>query len=105
MAGRLRALGSLVYYLSYHLVRYYSTALIAISLFVPVLWGLFGIVLACAAGVDYAIKKPELSFPKFTGIYLLEQLAYGTGVFWGCLSRRCFASYQVVIFSHMEQTV
>jgi hypothetical protein len=105
LAGRLRALGSLVYYLSYHLVRYYSTALIVLSMFVPVLWMLFGIVLACAAGVDFAIKKPELSFPKFTGIYLLEQLAYGAGVFWGCLSRRCFASYRVVIFQHMEQTV
>jgi mycofactocin system glycosyltransferase len=105
LAGRLRALGSLVYYLSYHLVRYYSTALIVISLFVPVLWLLFGIVLFCAAGVDFAIKKPKLSFPKFTGIYLLEQLAYGAGVFWGCLSRRCFASYRVVIFRHMEQTV
>jgi hypothetical protein len=105
LAGRLRALGSLVYYLSYHLVRYYSTPLIAISLFLPVLWLLFGIVLTCAAGVDFAIKKPELSFPKFTGIYLLEQLAYGAGVFWGCLSRRCFASYRVVIFRQMEQTV
>jgi cellulose synthase/poly-beta-1,6-N-acetylglucosamine synthase-like glycosyltransferase len=104
LAGRLRALGSLVYYLSYHLVRYYSTALIMISLFVPVLWPLFGTVLGCAAGVDYAVKKPKLSFYTFTGIYLLEQLAYGAGVFWGCLSRRCFASYRIEIFRQMEQT-
>lgn len=102
LAGRLRSLGSLGYYLSYHLVRYYSTPLIAFSLFMPVLWILFGAVLACSAGVDYAIKKPELSFPKFAGIYLLEQLAYGTGVFWGCLKRKCFASYRVVIFRQSE---
>lgn len=105
IAGRLRALGSLVYYLSYHLVRYYSAALIAMSLFVPHLWILFGTILACAAGVDYAVKKPKLSFPKFAAIYFLEQLAYGAGVFWGCLSRRCFASYRVVIFRQMELTV
>jgi mycofactocin system glycosyltransferase len=104
LAGRLRALGSLVYYLSYHLVRYYSTALIMISLFAPVFWLLFGTVLVCAAGVDYAVKKPKLSFYVFTGIYLLEQIAYGAGVFWGCLSRRCFASYRVEIFRQMEQT-
>jgi len=97
LAGRLRALGSLLYYLSYHLVRYYSTALIAIALFWPALWMVFGLILACAAGVDYCVKKPRLSFPGFAGIYLLEQLAYGTGVFWGCLSRNCFASYKVDI--------
>ncbi len=104
-AGRLRSLGSLVYYLSYHLVRYYSNALIVLSLFVPVLWILFGAVLVSAAGVDYAVKKPKLSFHTFTGIYLLEQLAYGAGVFWGCLRRRCFSSYRIEIFQQMEQTV
>ena len=104
LAGRLRALGSLVYYLSYHIVRYYSIVLITIALFVPVLWILFGTVLACAAGVDYAVKKPNLAIHTFAGIYLLEQLAYGAGVFWGCLSRRCFASYRVEIFRHIEQT-
>jgi hypothetical protein len=48
------------------------------------------------------IKKPDLMFASFTVIYLLEQLAYGTGVFWGCLSRKCFASYRVVIFRQIE---
>jgi hypothetical protein len=104
LAGRLRALGSLIYYLSYHLVRYYSIALIAIATFVPVLWLLFGAVLATAAGVDSAVKKPKLAFYLFAGIYLLEQLAYGAGVFWGCLSRRCFSSYRIEIFRQIEQT-
>lgn len=104
LAGRLRALGSLVYYLSYHLVRYYSTALIILSLFVPVLWLFYGTALATAAGVDYAVKKPKLPFYTFTVIYLLEQLAYGSGVFWGCLSRRCFSSYRIEIFRQIEQT-
>jgi hypothetical protein len=59
-------------------------------------------VLACAAGVDYAIKKPRLSFPVFAGIYLLEQISYGAGVFRGCLGRKCFSSYRVVILRQAE---
>ncbi|MEI6205783.1 MAG: mycofactocin biosynthesis glycosyltransferase MftF [Desulfuromonadales bacterium] len=102
LAGRFRALGSLIYYLCYHLVRYYSTALIIFALFVHAGWVLFGVILACAAGVDYAIKKPLLSFPAFAGIYLLEQLAYGSGVFWGCLRLKCFASYKVDILRQSE---
>ncbi len=102
LAGRLRALGSLVYYICYHLVRYYTTALIVAALFVPVLWAVVGVVVACAAGVDYAVKKPRLIFPVFTAIYLLEQLSYGAGVFWGCLGRKCFTSYKVDIFKRAE---
>jgi mycofactocin system glycosyltransferase len=102
LAGRLRALGSLVYYLAYHLIRYYSIPLIAAALFFPAFRLAFIALLGCAAGVDHAIKKPELPFLPFTGIYLLEQLAYGAGVFRGCLSRKCFSSYRVVILRHME---
>lgn len=104
LAGRLRALGSLIYYLSYHLVRYYAVPLIVIALFIPGFraWVLPVAALLCAAGVDHAVRKPPLSFIRFCGIYLLEQLAYGAGVFWGCLSRKCFASYRVVIFRQTE---
>jgi len=102
LSARLRALGSLVYYLSYHLVRYYAIPLLALSLLFP-LFSLVAIgLLGCAAKVDHGIKKPRLSFLCFAGIYLLEQVAYGAGVFWGCLSRRCFASYRVVILRQME---
>ncbi|MBC7963711.1 MAG: mycofactocin biosynthesis glycosyltransferase MftF [Steroidobacteraceae bacterium] len=105
IGGRLRALGSLLYYLCYHLVRYYATPLLLIALFVPGSWSwlLPLAALLCAAGVDYVIKKPKLTFVCYTIVYLLEQLAYGAGVFWGCLSRKCFASYRVVIFRQMEQ--
>lgn len=104
LAGRLRALGSLVYYLSYHLVRYYAAPLIVISLMAPGIWGwcIPAAPLLCAAGVDYAVRKPPLSFIRFCGIYLLEQIAYGAGVFWGCLSRKCFTSYRVAIIRHTE---
>lgn len=104
LAGRLRALGSLAYYLCYHLVRYYAAPLIVIALIIPGFraWCLPVAALLCAAGVDYAVRKPPLSFIRFCGIYLLEQIAYGAGVFWGCLSRRCFASYRVVISRQSE---
>jgi len=102
LAGRLRALGSLVYYLCYHLVRYYAAVLIAVSLAFPLFWPVFVGVLGVAAGVDYSVKKPRLSFVRFAGIYLLEQIAYGAGVFWGCLRRKTFASYRVVILRQAE---
>jgi hypothetical protein len=105
-AGRLRALGSLTYYVSYHLVRYYSVPLIVIALLVPGFWAwaLPAVALLCAAGVDHAVRRPPLPFVRFCGIYLLEQIAYGSGVFWGCLRGRCFASYRVVLYRQMEQT-
>jgi len=105
VAGRLRALGSLVYYVSYHLVRYYAVPLIVIALLVPGFWAwaLPAAALLCAAGVDHAVRKPPLSFVRFCGVYLLEHLAYGSGVFWGCLTRRCFSSYRVVLHRQMEQ--
>jgi mycofactocin glycosyltransferase len=104
-AGRMRALGSLVYYLSYHLVRYYSIPLAAIALIVPWFRIVPLVVFLCAAGVDYAIKKPHLSFARFAAVYLLEQAAYGAGVFWGCLRGRCFGSYRVVLFRQIELPV
>jgi mycofactocin system glycosyltransferase len=100
--GRLRALGSLVYYLSYHVVRYYSLPLIIGALLAPVVGLVYLAVLLCSAGVDYAIKKPQLSFLAFTLVYLLEQVSYGYGVFWGCLTHRCFASYRVSILTQAD---
>lgn len=104
VAGRLRALGSLVYYLCYHLVRYYAAVLVAVALALPPFWAVFIGALGVAAGVDYAVKKPRLSIPRFAGIYLLEQIAYGAGVFWGCLRRKTFASYRVLILRQAEMS-
>ena len=79
--------------------------MIAIALILPGFWAwaLPAAALLCAAGVDHAVRKPPLSFIRFSGIYLLEHIAYGAGVFWGCLSRRCFASYRVVLLRQGEQ--
>jgi len=105
LGGRLRALGSLAYYISFHLVRYYAAPLFVIALVVPGFWAwaLPLAALLCAAGVDHAVRKPPLAFIRFCGIYLLEHIAYGAGVFWGCLRRRCFGSYRVVLHRQVEQ--
>lgn len=101
-AGRLRALGGLGYYLSYHLVRYYAPVLGLLALLVPSFW-IFPVVLfLVAAGVDHRVKRPRLSFPSFAWVYLLEQLSYGAGVFWGCLRGPGFASYRVVLLKKLE---
>jgi len=101
IAGRLRALWSLGYYLSYHLLRYYAALLFILAFVVPGLSPLVVAVICCAAGVDHAVRKPQLSFVRFTAIYLLEQVAYGAGVFWGCMRGRTFASYRVEILRQM----
>jgi len=99
--GRLRALWSLGYYLSYHLLRYYAALLFLLAFVEPRLSPLVLAIILSAAWVDHSVKKPQLSFVRFTAIYLLEQIAYGTGVFWGCLRGRTFASYRVEILRQM----
>ena len=103
-AGRLRALGGLCYYLSYHLIRYYALVLCAAALLLPSFWAVPAALFLIAAGVDCRVRKPRLSFARFAGIYSLEQIAYGAGVFWGCLRGRGFASYRVVFMRKMEVT-
>jgi cellulose synthase/poly-beta-1,6-N-acetylglucosamine synthase-like glycosyltransferase len=106
VAGRIRSLGSLAYYLSFHVVRYYSLPLFIAAIIIPGFWASFlpVLVFGCAARVDYAVRKPPLSFIIFSGIYLLEHIAYGSGVFWGCFNLKCFRSYRVVIQRQIEQT-
>ncbi len=100
--GRIRSMGSLAYYLSYHLIRYYSVPLMLISLVDSRLLPVFPLVALCASAVDYAVRKPETGYPAFVAIYLLEQLSYGSGVFMGCVRGGTFASYRVEMLRHME---
>ena len=44
-------------------------------------------------GVDYYVRKPRLGIAPFYAFYLLEQLAYGGGVFWGSLKQKNFSNY------------
>ncbi len=57
---------------------------------------------ACAAGVDYAIRKPQLPFATFALFYLLEHISYGSGVFWGCVREKSFTTYRLTLLRQME---
>lgn len=97
LAARLRALGGQVYYLGYHLIRYYGIPLLCAGLAWPRL-GLILLLLFTGVGsTDYCVRKPNLSLPAFFGFYLMEQIAYGAGVFRGCLGHRNFGSYRLAV--------
>jgi hypothetical protein len=97
LRGRLRAWGSLVYYVSFHLTRYYAPVLILMGIAWPS-FGALAVALALWAGaVDYRMRRPDVVFPVFFGLYLAEHMAYGAGAFWGCLRRGTFRSYRPVV--------
>ncbi|HEY6837965.1 MAG TPA: mycofactocin biosynthesis glycosyltransferase MftF [Geobacteraceae bacterium] len=102
LAGRVRALGSLAYYVSYHLIRYYAVLLLALVVIVPLVGVVAAAAFACAAGVDYAIRKPQLPFIAFALFYLLEHISYGSGVFWGCVREKSFTTYRLTVLRQME---
>ena len=97
MGARLRAWGSMLYYVSFHVTRYYAPALVLAS----VAWPRFAILAAALAlwpaCVDHRLRRPALPFPAFVAFYLAEHLAYGAGVFRGCLRQRTFRSYRPVV--------
>lgn len=94
LRARLRGSASLVYYVSFHLIRYYGAPL----LLVGVLWPRFGALAAglalFAAAVDHRVRRPALRFPAFLGLYVAEHLAYGGGVLCGCWRQGTFGSYR-----------
>jgi len=94
-AARTRAIGSLAYYLGYHLLRYYLLPLLAVTLVYPPFVLPLMMTLLGVATVDHQVRRARLLLPLFCGFYFLEQLAYGSGVFWGCLRTRSFASYRL----------
>ena len=40
----------------------------------------------------------------FVFFYLTEQLAYGAGVFWGCVRQRSFSSYRPSVYRRLQLT-
>nr|WP_319492296.1 mycofactocin biosynthesis glycosyltransferase MftF [uncultured Desulfobacter sp.] len=100
LRARLRTMVSLLYYLSFHLVRYYLIAMIAFAIWQPPFMLLLLLMLGCAVVVDFRVKKVQLPFLSFLFFYVLEHISYGLGVFWGCLTGRNFSSYVVVPSTH-----
>ena len=94
-AARTRAVGSLGYYLGYHLLRYYLLLLLG-SVFVYPPAGLLVLFLLAAVGrVDYRVREPKMALASFYLYYFMEQLSYGSGVLWGCFRLKSFASYRL----------
>lgn len=100
LRARLRTMVSLLYYLSFHLVRYYLIVLIAFAIWQPPFMLLLLLMLGCAVAVDFRVKQVKLPFLSFLAFYVLEHISYGLGVFWGCLTGRNFRSYVVVPSTH-----
>jgi mycofactocin glycosyltransferase len=97
LAARLRAWGSLLYYASFHLTRYHAPALALASVAFPRFAILAAALMLWPACVDYRFKRPALPFPSFLALYLAEHVAYGAGVFRGCVRQRTFRCYRPVV--------
>jgi mycofactocin glycosyltransferase len=95
LPARLRATASLGYYIGYHLLRYYLMPLLLVVCLFPSVGLLVLVTLLGVATVDHQVRRARLSLPLFWGYYLLEQLAYGSGVFMGCLKLKNFSSYRL----------
>jgi mycofactocin system glycosyltransferase len=95
LPARVRAVGSLGYYLGFHLLRYYLLPLLFASIIFPPL-GLLALITLLGVGlVDHQVRKARISLPGFYLYYFLEQLSYGCGVFWGCFRLKSFVSYRL----------
>ena len=102
LPARLRTMVSLMYYLSFHIVRYYLIVMVILALLQPLFIPVLLLMPGCAAVVDFRVRKAQLPFSSFLGFYILEQIAYGSGVFWGCLKGMNFRSYVVVLHRQMQ---
>ncbi|HTP64509.1 MAG TPA: mycofactocin biosynthesis glycosyltransferase MftF [Geobacteraceae bacterium] len=103
--ARLRALGSLAYYIAFHLIRYYMTPLTIASLMFPHFGAALLVTLLGVGLMDYIVRKPRLFFLPFFFYYTMEQYAYGAGVFWGCLKLRRFSTYRMHLLKQMEPII
>lgn len=93
---------SMVYFIYFHLVRYYLGPLAAAGFFVSGIRLLTVLSLIYAGGVDYITRRPRMSYPTFLAYYLLEHGAYQAGVIAGCLRVGSFRCYLPGTHGRME---
>jgi len=92
---------SALYFVYFHLVRYYLGPLAAAGLFAPGARWLGAAAVLYAAGVDYGTRRPRMSYPVYLGFYVAEHMAYQTGVIEGCVKAGTFRSYLPTVRSHV----
>jgi mycofactocin system glycosyltransferase len=88
-----RAHFSFSYHTSSFLVRYYLIFFVLISFFYPKMWGFLLFLLIFSGSVDFSVRKPRVHYFSFLFFYMLDQLAYQTGVLWGCIVKKNLRSY------------
>ncbi len=93
--GAFRSHFLLIYYLSYHMVRYYLIPMVVLACLFPGLAPAAAFFLLLPAGVDYFTKKPGMLPPAFLFFFWAEQAAYQSGVFYGCIREKCFRPYRI----------
>ena len=93
----LRSHFSFSYHTSSYLVRCYLIFFIALSFFYPKMWAFLLFLLIFSAIVDFSIKGPNVNFFFFFIFYVMDQLAYQAGVFWGCVVKKNFMPYVPII--------
>jgi mycofactocin system glycosyltransferase len=84
---------SMLYFVYFHLTRYYLGPLTVAGAVAPGFWALEGAAAVYSAGVDYITRRPRMSFPRYLAFYVAEHAAYQAGVVKGCLRAGSFRSY------------
>jgi mycofactocin system glycosyltransferase len=84
---------SMLYFVYFHLTRYYLGPLTVGGVAASGLWLLEAAAVLYSAGVDYSTKHPRMSFAAYLVYYMAEHAAYQAGVAAGCLRARSFRSY------------
>jgi mycofactocin glycosyltransferase len=84
---------SMLYFVYFHLVRYYLGPLAAAGLLFPGVRLLTAVAALYAGGVDYVTRRPRMSYPVYLGYYLAEHAAYQAGVIAGSVKARTFRAY------------
>ncbi len=83
----------MLYFIYFHLTRYYLGPLAVGGAVAPGLWALEAGAVLYSAAVDYSTRRPRLPFPVFLAYYVAEHAAYQAGAIAGCLRSRSFRSY------------
>ncbi|MBN1628312.1 MAG: mycofactocin biosynthesis glycosyltransferase MftF [Thermoleophilia bacterium] len=84
---------SMIYFVYFHLVRYYLGPLAAAGMLLPGVRLLTAVATLYAAGVGYATRRPRVSYPVYLAYYLAEHAAYQAGVIVGSVRTGTFRSY------------
>ncbi|HLA82896.1 MAG TPA: hypothetical protein VJP78_14970, partial [Thermoleophilia bacterium] len=84
---------SLLYFVYFHLVRYYLLPLTVVGLFVPRVRRLLPVAAFYSSAVDYFARRPRMGYLPYLAYYLAEHAAYQLGVITGSIRARTFRSY------------